>query len=137
MQHIMLALFQLRSRVVDLHDYDNKKKWKPKCTNFSFGSFERERESNPTQSDMDTYWKQAECLGIKRETQYSYDGVPGQRTQSEPKLYGLNPIGLMRFNYINIMWWPIKNLFQYYVNINIILLWLHISENTYTYKIFS
>ncbi|KTF98225.1 hypothetical protein cypCar_00042457 [Cyprinus carpio] len=25
---------------------------------------------------MDTYWEQAECLGIKRETQYSYDGVP-------------------------------------------------------------
>jgi len=37
-----------------------------------------ERESNPTQSDMDMYWKQAECLGFKREAQYSYDGVTGQ-----------------------------------------------------------
>uniref|UniRef100_A0A8C1F8X2 Uncharacterized protein n=1 Tax=Cyprinus carpio TaxID=7962 RepID=A0A8C1F8X2_CYPCA len=35
-------------------------------------------ESNRTESDMDTYWKQAECLGFKRETQYSYDGVTGQ-----------------------------------------------------------
>ncbi|XP_052471265.1 saxitoxin and tetrodotoxin-binding protein 1 [Carassius gibelio] len=33
------------------------------------------RENNRTQSDMDNYWKQAECLGLKRETQYSYDGV--------------------------------------------------------------
>lgn len=37
-----------------------------------------ERESNPTESDMDMYWKQAECLGFKREAQYSYDGVTGQ-----------------------------------------------------------
>ena len=57
----------------------------PDCTTISFISqFKNEtiktlyffkRESNPTQSDMDTYWKQAECLGFKRETQYSYDGV--------------------------------------------------------------
>ncbi|RXN12547.1 saxitoxin and tetrodotoxin-binding 1-like protein [Labeo rohita] len=33
------------------------------------------RESKRTESDTDTYWKQAECLGFKRETQYSYDGV--------------------------------------------------------------
>ncbi|XP_051513702.1 saxitoxin and tetrodotoxin-binding protein 2 [Myxocyprinus asiaticus] len=33
------------------------------------------RESNRTESDMDMYWKQAECLGFKREAQYSYDGV--------------------------------------------------------------
>ncbi|XP_050984254.1 saxitoxin and tetrodotoxin-binding protein 1-like [Labeo rohita] len=33
------------------------------------------RDSSRTESDMDTYWKQAECLGFKRETQYSYDGV--------------------------------------------------------------
>ncbi|XP_073676879.1 saxitoxin and tetrodotoxin-binding protein 2-like [Garra rufa] len=33
------------------------------------------RENNRTESDMDTYWKQAECLGLKREKQYSYDGV--------------------------------------------------------------
>ncbi|XP_026136489.1 saxitoxin and tetrodotoxin-binding protein 1-like [Carassius auratus] len=57
----------------------------PDCTTMSFISqFKNEtikslyifkRESNPTESDMDTYWKQAECLGFKRETQYSYDGV--------------------------------------------------------------
>ncbi|KAF4104975.1 saxitoxin and tetrodotoxin-binding protein 1-like [Onychostoma macrolepis] len=57
----------------------------PDCTTISFISqFKNEtikslyffkRESNSTQSDMDTYWKQAECLGFKRETQYSYDGV--------------------------------------------------------------
>ncbi|XP_058654559.1 saxitoxin and tetrodotoxin-binding protein 1-like [Onychostoma macrolepis] len=57
----------------------------PDCTTVSFISqFKNEtmkslyffkRESNSTQSDMDTYWKQAECLGFKRETQYSYDGV--------------------------------------------------------------
>ncbi|KAK2906633.1 hypothetical protein QQF64_019898 [Cirrhinus molitorella] len=33
------------------------------------------RTSDRTESDMDTYWKRAECLGFKRETQYSYDGV--------------------------------------------------------------
>ncbi|XP_052006313.1 saxitoxin and tetrodotoxin-binding protein 2-like [Xyrauchen texanus] len=33
------------------------------------------RESHRTESDMDMYWKQAECLGLKRESQYSYDGV--------------------------------------------------------------
>ncbi|XP_043113246.1 saxitoxin and tetrodotoxin-binding protein 1 isoform X2 [Puntigrus tetrazona] len=57
----------------------------PECTTISFISqFKNEtiktlyffkRESNPTQSDMDTYWKQAECLGFKREKQYSYDGA--------------------------------------------------------------
>ncbi|XP_037396301.1 saxitoxin and tetrodotoxin-binding protein 2-like [Pygocentrus nattereri] len=26
-------------------------------------------------SDMDQYWKQAECLGFKKEPQFSYDGV--------------------------------------------------------------
>ncbi|XP_051945250.1 saxitoxin and tetrodotoxin-binding protein 2 [Xyrauchen texanus] len=33
------------------------------------------RESNRTESNMDMYWKQAECLGFKRDAQYSYDGV--------------------------------------------------------------
>ncbi|XP_016429044.1 saxitoxin and tetrodotoxin-binding protein 1-like [Sinocyclocheilus rhinocerous] len=57
----------------------------PDCTTISFISqlknetikslYFFKRESNPAQSDMDTYWKQAECLGFKRETQYSYDGV--------------------------------------------------------------
>ncbi|XP_067312596.1 saxitoxin and tetrodotoxin-binding protein 1 [Pseudorasbora parva] len=57
----------------------------PECLTMSFVSqFKNEtikslyffkRESNPTESDMDLYWKQAECLGFKREVQYSYDGV--------------------------------------------------------------
>uniref|UniRef100_A0A8C1WZA8 Saxitoxin and tetrodotoxin-binding protein 1-like n=1 Tax=Cyprinus carpio TaxID=7962 RepID=A0A8C1WZA8_CYPCA len=57
----------------------------PDCTTISIISqFQNEtikslyffkRESNPTQSDMDTYWKQAECLGFEKEPQYSYDGV--------------------------------------------------------------
>lgn len=60
----------------------------PECLTMSFVSqFKNEtikslyffkRESNPTESDMDMYWKQAECLGFKREAQYSYDGVTGQ-----------------------------------------------------------
>ncbi|KAK2890957.1 hypothetical protein QQF64_007093 [Cirrhinus molitorella] len=33
------------------------------------------RENNRTESDMDMYWKQAECLGFKRESHYFYDGV--------------------------------------------------------------
>ncbi|XP_073676874.1 saxitoxin and tetrodotoxin-binding protein 1-like [Garra rufa] len=57
----------------------------PECLTMSFISqFKNEtirslyffkRMSDQTESDMDTYWKQAECLGFKRETQYSYDGV--------------------------------------------------------------
>ncbi|KAK9963355.1 hypothetical protein ABG768_006547 [Culter alburnus] len=57
----------------------------PECITLSFVSqFKNEtvkslyffkRESNPTESDMDMYWKQAECLEFKRETQYSYDGT--------------------------------------------------------------
>ncbi|KAL7863579.1 hypothetical protein SRHO_G00125630 [Serrasalmus rhombeus] len=31
-----------------------------------------------SESEMDLYWKQAECLGFKREPQFSYDGVTGQ-----------------------------------------------------------
>ncbi|KAL7886227.1 hypothetical protein AOLI_G00065220 [Acnodon oligacanthus] len=29
----------------------------------------------PKASEMDQYWKQAECLGFKKEPQFSYDGV--------------------------------------------------------------
>ncbi|KAI4896530.1 hypothetical protein NFI96_015409, partial [Prochilodus magdalenae] len=30
-----------------------------------------------SKSDMEQYWKQAECLGFKKEPQFSYDGVTG------------------------------------------------------------
>nr|XP_055034291.1 saxitoxin and tetrodotoxin-binding protein 2 isoform X1 [Misgurnus anguillicaudatus] len=33
------------------------------------------RERNPNEFDLAMYWKQAECLGFRRESQYSYDGV--------------------------------------------------------------
>ncbi|XP_066506079.1 saxitoxin and tetrodotoxin-binding protein 2 [Hoplias malabaricus] len=54
------------------------------------------RKHRTSESDMDLYWKQAECLGFKKEPQYSYDGVtefcdkdkhssPEQQTKPEPK----------------------------------------------------
>ncbi|KAA0709592.1 hypothetical protein E1301_Tti003983 [Triplophysa tibetana] len=33
------------------------------------------RQSPQNENDLALYWKQAECLGFKREPQYSYDGV--------------------------------------------------------------
>ncbi|XP_065098868.1 saxitoxin and tetrodotoxin-binding protein 2 [Paramisgurnus dabryanus] len=33
------------------------------------------KDNKPNEFDLAMYWKQAECLGFRRESQYSYDGV--------------------------------------------------------------
>ncbi|KAK1803965.1 hypothetical protein P4O66_003903 [Electrophorus voltai] len=39
-----------------------------------------ERAGKPSASQLDMYWNQAECLGFKKEIQFSYDGVTERRS---------------------------------------------------------